>query len=208
MQSRNFVRSKRAGLAKGMNPRPPQRLDVIDVPDARDRTLIQEQHLDRRSRSPPQERAKPRDREAARQGLLPERGVQGHPRAASLAVRVERRRVDDRHASELARIREPHRGPVLEPDLAAYVALVHVRDAEEELARHAERDDQGLAAVEIEHHELAAASDVSDAPPAQPRADDLRRLRLGEADPARLERADRAVDDEPAQLPRDGLDLR
>ena len=133
--------------------------------------------------------------------------MQRHPRTAGFSVSVERRGIDHRHASELARIREPHRGPVDEADLAAHIALVDVGHPEQELSGHAQRDDKSLAAIEIEHDELAAAAHVADAPPAQARTDDLRRLGLGEAHPARLELADRSVDDEPAQLSRDGLDF-
>src|SRR5438132_6996735 len=133
--------------------------------------------------------------------------MQRHPRTADFSVPIERRGIDHRHASELARIREPHRGPVDETDLASHVALAHVGHPEQELSGHAQRDDEGLAAIEIEHAELAAAAHVADAPPAPARTDDLRRLRLGEAHPARLELADSSVNDEPAQLPRDSLDF-
>src|SRR5438552_198276 len=133
--------------------------------------------------------------------------MQRHPRTADFAVSIQCCGIDHRHAAELARIREAHRGPVDETDLAPHVALVHIGHPEQELSGHAQRDDEGLAAIEIEHDELAAAAHVADAPPAQARTDDLRRLGLGEAHPARLELADRSVDDEPAQLPRDGLDL-
>src|SRR5438477_4657121 len=133
--------------------------------------------------------------------------MQRHPRTAGFSVSVERRGIDHRHSSELARIREPHRGPVDEADLAAHIALVDVLHSVEELPGHTKRDDESLAAIEIEHHELAAAPHVADAPPAQARTDHLRRLGFGEAHPARLEVTDRSVDDEPAQLPRDGLDL-
>src|SRR5438477_5271378 len=130
-----------------------------------------------------------------------------HRRTAGYSVPIECRGIDHRHASELTRIREAHRGPVDETNLAPHVALVHVGHPEQELSGHTQRDDKSLAAIEIEHDELAAAAHVADAPPAQARTDDLRRLRLGEAHPARLELADRSVDDEPAQLSRDGLDF-
>src|SRR5438132_13526976 len=133
--------------------------------------------------------------------------MQRHPRTAGFSIPIECRSIDHRHASELARIREAHRGPVDETDLAPHVALVYVGHPEQELSGHAQRDDEGLAAIEIEHDELAAAPHVADAPPAQARTDDLRRPGLGEAHPARLELADRSVDDEPAQLPRAGIDF-
>src|SRR5213593_1269480 len=120
---------------------------------------------------------------------------------------VERRRVDHRHPPKLARIREAHRGAVRETDLTADVALVHVGRSIQELAGHAQRHHQRLTTVEIEHHELAAASHVADAPASKASPDDFRRLRLGEADPPRLELADRAIDDEAAELPCDRLDL-
>ena len=118
-----------------MDPRAPQRLDRVDVSDAGDRALIEEQHLDRGPRPATEKRAQPRDGEAARQRLLPERGMQRHSRAPNLSIPVERRGVDDRHASELACVGEPQGCPVNETDLATDVALVHIRRAS--IARHA-----------------------------------------------------------------------
>ena len=71
METRDLVGAQRAGLAKRVDPRAPQRLDRIDVPDPRDRTLIEKQHFDGSPRATPQERAQPRDGEAARERLLP-----------------------------------------------------------------------------------------------------------------------------------------
>src|SRR5438093_7599587 len=110
-----------------MDPRAPECLDRVDVSDARDRALIEEEHLYRRTRAPAQERAEPCHGEATRERLLPERGVQ-RPTASGAGGQspptVERRRIDDRHASELARVGEAHRRPVLETNLPADVALI------------------------------------------------------------------------------------
>src|SRR2546423_4978108 len=190
-----------------MDPRAPERLDRVDVAEAGDRALVQKQHLDRGARAAPEQRAQPRDSESTREWLPPERRVKRHPRTAELAGPVERRRIDDRHPSELARVREPHRGPVLKTDLAAHVTLVDVGHSVQKLPGHTERHDERLASVEIEDDELAAAAYVAYPPAAEARADHLGRLRLGEPDPARLELADGAIDDERAQLPRDRLDL-
>src|SRR5437762_13276191 len=111
--------------------------------------------------------------------------MQRHPRTADYSVPIERRGIDHRHASELARIREAHRGPADETDVAAHVALVHVGHPEQELSGHEQRDDEGLAAIEIEHDELAAAPHAADATPAPARTHDLRRLGPGGAHPAR-----------------------
>src|SRR2546428_2819275 len=208
VQSRDLFLAQRASLAKRMDPRAPERFDGVDVPDARDRALIQKQHLDRGPRATAQEPAQPRHREATRERLLPERGVERHLRATRLAIALKRRRVDHRHPSELSRVGEAHRGPIHETDLSAHVALVHFRRSIQQLAGHAERDDERLATVEIEDHELASAAHVADSAASQARADDLRRLRLRQTDPPRLELADGAIDDEPAELSRDGLDLR
>src|SRR5439155_1714177 len=115
----------------------------------------------------------------ARERLLPGRGGQ-RPTASGAGGQspptVERRRINDRHASELARVGEAQSGPVLESDFPADVPLVHVGRSVQQLACHAERDDEGLATVEIEHHELATSAHVADAAPAQPRAHHLGRL--------------------------------
>src|SRR5437762_4581797 len=190
-----------------MDPRAPERLDRVDVADAGDRALIEKQHLDRGARATPQQRAQPCDGESTRERLLPERRVERHPRTPQLTGSVERRRIDDRHPAELARVREPHRGPVLKADLATHVALVDVGHSVQKLAGHTERHDERLPSVEIEDDELAAAAHVADAASPETCADQLGRLRLGEAGPPRLELADGAIDDERAQLPRDGFDL-
>ena len=78
---------------------------------------------------------------------------------------------------------------------------------EEQLAGHAQRHDQRLAAVEVEDDELPAPPYPGDPPAAQPRGDVLRRHRLRQAHPERFEGFDGAADHELAQLPRDGLDL-
>jgi hypothetical protein len=58
-----------------MDPGSPERLDRVDVPDAGDRPLIEEQHLDRGTRPAAQKRTEPRDREATREGFLSQRRV-------------------------------------------------------------------------------------------------------------------------------------
>ena len=208
MQAGDLSGAQRSGFPEGMDPRTPERLDGVNVPDARDRPLIEEQHLDGRPRTAAQQRAQPRDRKPAREGLRPKRRVKRHLRAPSFAGSFERRGVDDGHAPELAGVGETHRGPVHETDLPAHVALVHVGHSIQKLAGHTERHDQRLAAVEVEHHELPAAPHVADASTAQTRAHDLGRLGFRETHPARLELADGAIDHEPTQLPGDGLDFR
>src|SRR5207302_1849589 len=100
VEALDLVDPQRAGLAQRMDPRAPERLDRIDVPDAGDRTLIEEQRLDRRAGPSAEKLSQPRGREAALERLLPERRVQRHPRSSGLGHRVQGRRVDDRHASE------------------------------------------------------------------------------------------------------------
>src|SRR6266849_2752182 len=126
MQARDLRGPEGPRLAKRMDPRAPEGLDRIDVADAGDRTLIEQQDLDRRPRPAAEKRAQPRHRETTRERLLSKRCVQRHLWTATLAVAFERRRIDDRHPTELSRIGEPHRGPIDETDLAAHVPLVHI----------------------------------------------------------------------------------
>jgi len=87
--------------------------------------------------------------------------------------------------------------------LAYAVAL-----AEEELAGHAQRDDQRLPALQVKDDELAAAPDAGDAPATEAPGEQRRRLGLGEAVPVRAEALDLPTYHEPAQLAGDRLDLR
>src|SRR3989454_5511505 len=112
-----------------MDPRAPERLDRVDVSEARDRPLIEEQRLDRSTRAFSQKRPQPRDGEPSRERLLPERRVERRLRAARLAIRRKRRGVDERHPPELAGVRKAKRRAVRESDLGAHVALIDVLDA-------------------------------------------------------------------------------
>jgi hypothetical protein len=131
------------------------------------------------------------------------------PSARSFAVLREVGAVDDRHPTELARVREAQDGPVVESDSGANERVVgSTRFAEQQLAGHPQGHDEGLAAIELEHDELAPPSDTGDRAPLQPRREVRRRHRLGDPMPERFERRDAPPDDHLAQLPRDRLDLR
>src|SRR5436189_69543 len=197
VQPSDLVRAQRAGLAKGVDARAPERLDRVDVPDPGDRALVEEQRLGRGARSAAKKGSQPRKGEAAGERLLPERRMERRPRPGTLAFRVERRGVDDRHPTEFPGVREPERRAVDEVDLATHVPRVDPVDAVEKLSGHPQRDDEGVAAVEVEDHELAAPPYAGDPSPAQARGDDLRRLRIGEPDPPRLEVSDGPIDDQP-----------
>src|SRR5690242_2595004 len=46
VEPRDLIGAQRASFPKGMDPRAPQRLDRVNVPDAGDGALVEEQHLD------------------------------------------------------------------------------------------------------------------------------------------------------------------
>ena len=63
MQTCDFIRVERAGGPQGVDARAPEGLRGVDVADAGDATLVQQERLDGRPAAPPQERAEPRDGE-------------------------------------------------------------------------------------------------------------------------------------------------
>src|SRR2546428_9409349 len=78
--------------------------------------------------------------------------------------------VDDLHPAELPCIRETQQRAVGErEERAGETVLRAARLAEQQLPGHAQRDDERLAAVELEDDELPAPTDTGDASSQQPR---------------------------------------
>ena len=149
-------RAQRGGGPERVQPRAPQRLVGVDVPDAHDERLVHEQRLE--AGPPPAQPCPP----------CPQREPRVERLGAEVVEGVVVRRVQP-DPPELAHVPEA--------DLAAVVehqggALVRIHgDAgrhHEQLPGHLEVDRQEGAAVEVDQHVLAAPADALDAPAGHP----------------------------------------
>ena len=211
MQPRDLIGLERAGRAQRVDLRAPERFGRVDVPDARDPALVEQQRLDGGAAATPKEGAEPRDGERARQRLAPHRDMERRLERP-LPARIgpdDVRRVDERHAPELPHVDVVERRAIGEGERGAREALGRrvAELLEREATGHPQRRAERVAAVEPEHHELPAAAHVLDAPAGKPRGDERHRLRLGDALPIGGEGRDRATGHQLRELPRDRLDL-
>src|SRR5207244_4927202 len=109
----DLVGAQRRRGPERVDLRAPERLDRVDVPDAGDAGLVEQQRLDRGAAAPPEELAQPPGREAARQRLDPKVTVQRFAdTTAPLGHALEGARFNDGHAPELARVGELQRAAV------------------------------------------------------------------------------------------------
>ena len=160
-----------------MQPRPEERLVGVDVADAGDAGLVEQERLQRRR--------------AARRHLAQRLRRELRPRAArprAAAKRaVEAGVVDQEGLAEAARVGEPELAAVVEEEAGAQVArrgralalvqppplggveLLLALD-QDQVAGHPQVHDQGLAAVERQQQVLAAPPQPLDRPSARPRA--------------------------------------
>ena len=188
-----------------MDPRPPQRLVGVDVPDAGDEALVEEPRLHRCAGA-----GEGRGEDVGVERLLERLGSEGGQRRESAPVAGR----DDVDATEATRVAQDQRGPVveLEPDPDVGVGPAGpaggiVRGEDPEDPRHAEvqhqlRGVRGRSGQGCEQ-ELPPARHRADAAAAGPLdvAESARRVRVA-CDPD-----DGAALDERRQLAPDGLDL-
>ena len=140
-------RSKGPGRAERVEPGPPQRLVRVDVADARDERLVDEQRL------------QPRPPPADPMAELPQR----EPRIERLRADVVERVVVgavQADPAELADVAEPELAAVVEPEREPLVRVARQRGGhDEQLARHLEVDREEGATREVEDELLAPAPD-------------------------------------------------
>ncbi len=128
---------------------------------------------------------------------------------ASGIVGDDLRGVHQGHAPELAHVDEvegravgEREGRAGEPLWGGLAQLF-----EREPSGHPQRRAERVAAIQQEHHELAAAANGLDPPAGQARSHERHRLGLGDPLPVGCERGDRPAGHALGQLSRDRLDL-
>jgi hypothetical protein len=186
---------ERRGRPQRVQPRCPQRFVGVDVADARDERLVEEERL----QSPlprPKAAAERADRQLVRQRLWPYRGE-----------RVVGRDVEPDPA-ELANVPKADLAAILEREDKADVRVVwpslwH----DEELTGHLQVDRQERSAGKVDHELLAAPADGLDPAAGHTVGERLQTEVAERPSPARLGIDDRRANDEPAQVAGNGFDL-
>ena len=185
------------GGRRGMDPRREQRLVGVDVADAGDDALVEERGLDRRLAA--RERARQVGGRPVAQRLGPE--LAGEPGLGAV--------LGDAPGAEAARVGVGEVGAVVEQRARAQEArsLSGGAAQPEQVAGHAQVDEQRGAVVELDDQVLAAPAERLDAHALQPRGHRLGRLRIGQAVVEHLDLGERAAAEVREQPPPHRLDL-
>ena len=194
------------GLAERRDPGPPQGLADVDVAEARDDALVEEDRLHRREAAG-HAGGEGGGGEGVAEGLGAEAGEQ--------RVGVEHGRRHEVDQAEAAGVVEGEAGAVVEVEDDVVVLFGRrvrvVEDADrgagdEDAAGHAEVDDQRLAAVEVGEEILGAAAQRGD-PGAGEAGGEPRRERAAEVGAADVGVDDDAAGQDGLEAAADGLDL-
>ena len=141
-----------AGRAERVDARAPERLVGVDVPEPRDRALVEQRALDRRA-APCEPLRQPRGGEARPERLDAEPDAQ---------VRIELAGLEQPPRAEAAHVAVGEPAAVVERDRGPRVRVVG-RAVGEERAGHAQMREQRAAALEADDQVLAAPLDGGDA---------------------------------------------
>ncbi len=204
-----FVRgSKRRGGTKWMKPGRPQGLVGIDVADAGDERLVKEERL-----QPTAPASKPRPERSYREGVVKRLGPRpGEDRGATEFVHrllgdwIQGVQPDP---AELPDVPEAQVAAVAERDHHAHVRIQGCfARHDEQLAGHLEMHRQDRIAGETQHELLAASSHPLDPTTCERRTDGIGGVRSHGPGPEDRRGGDFGVENEAAEVPRHGLDLR
>ena len=201
-------RAKALGATEGVQACLPEGLVGVDVANAGEEGLIEQQRLEA-ALPPPEAGAESPQREFVRQGLR-----------AVLAEQVagrRRRRYESAvglapvhpHAPELAHVAEAQLAAIGQVEDDPHMAVEgSVGGRHEDLAGHLQLDRQGELAAQLEEHELRTPPDRFDAPARHPTRE-LPGWHAGDGSrPVKAPVGDDRSHDEAAEVAGDGLDLR